>query len=42
VTFNVWLLAIPFALALLVMDESRKWLLRGRERSPGQHRDGLL
>jgi sodium/potassium-transporting ATPase subunit alpha len=28
VTSEVWLLAIPFALAMLVMEEGRKWLVR--------------
>lgn len=28
VGFEVWLLAIPFAAAMLAMDEGRKWLVR--------------
>jgi magnesium-transporting ATPase (P-type) len=28
VTFEVWLFAIPFAVAILAMEESRKWLVR--------------
>ena len=28
VTAEVWRLAFPFALAMLVMDEGRKWLVR--------------
>jgi len=28
VTYEVWLFAIPFALAMLVMEEGRKWLVR--------------
>jgi calcium-translocating P-type ATPase len=42
VTFQVWLLAIPFALAMLVMDESRKWLARRGERAAARPPRGYV
>jgi len=32
-TAEVWLFAMPFAVALLVMEEGRKWLVRRSESS---------
>jgi magnesium-transporting ATPase (P-type) len=38
VTSEVWLFAIPFALAMVVLEEGRKWLMRRSEHSPRRHR----